>query len=50
MGLDELNQQLNELWEQVQVYFGQLNDYEKYAWGAEALGLILVVTGVVLFF
>jgi hypothetical protein len=35
---------------EVNVYFGQLNDYEKYAWVVGVLGFILVIMGIILLF
>lgn len=47
--LNELNQKLKAWFENVKVYFSQLNDYEKYAWIAEGTGFVLILVGVVLF-
>jgi hypothetical protein len=34
----------------ISTYFAQLNDYEKYAWIASAIGFLLVIVGIVLLF
>ncbi|HIH24901.1 TPA: hypothetical protein HA251_07750 [Candidatus Woesearchaeota archaeon] len=47
--LQELNDRLEQWFESAKQYFSQLNDYEKYAWGAEAVGGALVIAGIVLF-
>jgi hypothetical protein len=41
---------LNEMSAEINEYFSQLNDEEKYAWLAEIFGFILVVVGIVLIF
>lgn len=42
--------QVNVWLQQAQVYFQQLNNYEKYGWIAEILGFGLVITGIILLF
>ena len=48
--MSEFADQVNLFLQQAQVYFGQLNEYEKYGWVAEGIGLLLVIVGIVLLF
>lgn len=48
--LQALNDRVEQWFASTKQYFSQLNDYETYAWGAEAMGGALVITGIVLIF
>ena len=48
--LQDFQTKLNAFVDKAKEYFMQLNDYEKYGWIAEAIGLLLIIVGLVLFF
>lgn len=50
MDIAELKLQFNDFVNAANIYFSQLNDYEKYAWIAEAVGFCVIIAGIVMLF
>jgi hypothetical protein len=47
-GMDRFNRWLADFIEKTKKYFSQLDQQEQYAWGAEGIGFLTFVTGIVL--
>lgn len=48
MDLSSINESLATFQNRAATYFGSLDLYEKVAWGTVALGLVLIITGLVM--
>ena len=49
MGFDfnQLNVEINKLFQKIQVYFKSLTQYEQYAWIALGIGVVLVLIALI---